>query len=137
MTKQLPRGLRNNNPGNIRINTDHFQGEVKPSRDTAFKQFGTMAQGYRAMFVMLRNYKKNRGCDTIRKMISRWAPPVENHTDNYVNTVATRAGISADSDVDTFNKDLMCKIVAAMSFVENGREADMNDVRAGYDLTGS
>ena len=34
----LPRGLRNNNPGNIRINDDLFQGEIRPSKDKSFKQ---------------------------------------------------------------------------------------------------
>ncbi|MBX9055585.1 structural protein P5, partial [Parabacteroides merdae] len=47
------RGLRNNNPGNIRINGDLFQGEVRPSKDKSFKQFTTMAYGYRAMFKIL------------------------------------------------------------------------------------
>ena len=42
---ELPRGLRNNNPGNIRRNSDVFQGEVNPSRDQQFKQFKTMAYG--------------------------------------------------------------------------------------------
>lgn len=52
------RGLRNNNPGNIRINNDLFQGEVGPSEDKSFKQFTTMAYGYRAMFKILSNYFK-------------------------------------------------------------------------------
>lgn len=134
MKTNLPRGLRNNNPGNIRINTDHFQGEIKPSQDKAFKQFSSMAYGYRAMFVMLRNYKKKRGCDTIRKMINRWAPPIENHTNNYVMAVASSAGVSPDAEVDTSNKELMCSIVSTMSRVENGHKADMNDVYAGWNL---
>ena len=66
----LTRGLRNNNPGNIRINGDLFQGEVRPSKDKSFKQFETMAYGYRAMFVILRNYIRNYKLDTIRKMIA-------------------------------------------------------------------
>lgn len=37
MKKELPRGLRNNNPGNIRINNDLFQGEIRPSKDKSFK----------------------------------------------------------------------------------------------------
>lgn len=68
----LPRGLRNNNPGNIRINDDLFQGEIRPSKDKSFKQFTTMAYGYRAMFKILSNYFKNYKLDTIRKMITRW-----------------------------------------------------------------
>ena len=68
----LPRGLRNNNPGNIRINDDLFQGEIRPSKDKSFKQFTTMAYGYRAMFKILSNYFKNYKLDTIRKLITRW-----------------------------------------------------------------
>ena len=47
---ELPRGLRNNNPGNIRKNSDVFQGE-KTSSDKEFKQFKSMAYGYRAIFI--------------------------------------------------------------------------------------
>lgn len=61
------RGLRNNNPGNIRINNDLFQGEVRPSEDKSFKQFTTMAYGYRAMFKILSNYFKSKHhCVSIR-----------------------------------------------------------------------
>lgn len=49
----LPRGLRNNNPGNIRRNSDVFQGEIRPSKDKSFKQFETMPYGYRAIFRIL------------------------------------------------------------------------------------
>ncbi len=130
----LPRGLKNNNPGNIRINSDHFQGEIKPSRDKAFKQFETMPYGYRAMLKMLQNYKKNRGCKTIREMISRWAPESENNTKAYYTFVAEKVGISPDIEVDTFNKELMCNIAAAMSKIENGIDPDMSDITAGWNM---
>lgn len=42
MTQPTPRGLRNNNPGNIRLSSTKYQGEVQPSQDTAFKQFESM-----------------------------------------------------------------------------------------------
>ena len=80
--KITPRGLRNNNPGNIRINDDLFQGEVRPSRDKSFKLFETMAYGYRAIFKILRNYLCIYKLDTIRKMVGRSAPPGDNnHTE--------------------------------------------------------
>lgn len=130
----IPRGLRNNNPGNIRINTDHFQGEIKPSQDNAFKQFQSMAYGYRAMLKMLQNYKKNRGCKTIRQMINRWAPSNENHTEAYILFVSEFVGLSPDAEIDITNKELMCQIAAAMSQIENGRKADINDIVAGWNL---
>jgi len=131
---KLPRGLRNNNPGNIRINSDHFQGEIKPSQDSAFKQFQSMAYGYRAMHKMLQNYKRIRGLKTLREWISRWAPANENHTEAYILYVADFAGISADAEVDTTDKQLMCDIVAGMSQIENGRKAVMNEIKTGWDL---
>ena len=130
----LPRGLRNNNPGNIRINGDLFQGEVRPSKDKSFKQFETMAYGYRAMFVILRNYIRNYKLDTIRKMISRWAPPKENHTEAYVKAVSDYAGIPADDPINVNDREQMIRIVAGMSRVETGVEADMPDVITGWIL---
>ena len=129
----LPRGLRNNNPGNIRINGDLFQGEVRPSKDKSFKQFETMAYGYRAMFVILRNYIRNYKLDTIRKMISRWAPPKDNnHTEAYIKAVSDYAGIPADDPINVNDREQMIRIVAGMSRVENGVEADMPDVITGW-----
>ena len=131
---ELPRGLRNNNPGNIRNNNDLFQGEVRPSKDKSFKQFKTMAFGYRAMFKILSNYHKNYKLDTIRKMITRWAPPKENHTEKYIQFVSDYAGIPADDPIDINDREQMIRIVAGMSKIENGRDADMSDVVTGWNL---
>lgn len=101
----LPRGLRNNNPGNIRRNSDVFQGE-KTSSDREFKQFKSMAYGYRAIFKILFNYYRNYKLDTIRKMITRWAPPEDNnHTEAYIKTVSGYAGIPADDPININNRE--------------------------------
>lgn len=128
----LPRGLRNNNPGNIRINNDLFQGEVRPSKDKSFKEFETMPYGYRAMFKILSSYYKNYKLNTIRKMITRWAPPKENHTEKYIKAVSDYAGIPADDPININDREQMIRIVAGMSKVENGVEADMPDVITGW-----
>lgn len=133
--KKLPRGLRNNNPGNIRINSDLFQGEIRPSKDNSFKQFETMAYGYRAVFRILSNYYRNYKLDTIRKMIGRWAPPEDNnHTEAYIKAVSDYAGIPADDPININDREQMIRIVAGMSKVENGREAEIPDVIAGWNL---
>ena len=56
-----PRGIRNNNPCNIRLSRTTYKGEVNPSSDKAFKQFESMAYGYMAVFVTLRHYHTNLG----------------------------------------------------------------------------
>ena len=130
----MSRGLRNCNPGNIRQSRSRFQGEVRPSRDSAFKQFETMAYGYRAMFVLLDTYRTRYGLSTIREMISRWAPPTENFTEGYIRFVAERTGINADATVDSRSERDMVPIVAAMSEIENGAKAVMSDVHEGWAL---
>ena len=130
----LPRGLRNNNPGNIRRNSDVFQGE-KTSSDREFKQFKSMAYGYRAIFKILFNYYRNYKLDTIRKMITRWAPPEDNnHTEAYIKTVSGYAGIPAEDPINITNREQMIRIVAGMSRVENGRDAEMSDIITGWGM---
>lgn len=134
MKKKETRGMRNNNLLNIRISTDKFQGEVQPSQDKEFKQFETAAYGYRAAFRILRTYINSYGLNTIRKIISRFAPANENHTENYIRVVSERSGIPADDPVYADSREMMIRIVAAMSFVENGVEAKMSDVIQGWEL---
>ena len=128
-----PRGLRNRNPGNLRRSGTRFLGEVSPSLDPEFKQFSTMAWGYRAIFVLLDTYRK-RGLRTLRAMLTRYAPPVENDTGAYLRTVAARSGVAPDTPVDTADGPTMRPIVAAISGVENGVPALPDEVAAGWAL---
>lgn len=114
------RGYRNNNPLNIRKNDTVWVGEIRPSSDSAFAQFVSMEYGYRAAFRLLRTYSKDYGCNTIRKIINRWAPSNENNTSGYVTAVSTATGISPDTVVSYTNAAQMQAIVNAMSRVENG-----------------
>lgn len=86
------------------------------------------------MFVLLHTYRVRHGCLTLRQMIARWAPPVENHTENYIRAVASKSGVPADRPLDTRSVDMMVPVVAAMSAVENGVPARMEEVRAGWEL---
>ena len=130
----MARGLNNRNPGNIRQSKGRYKGEVRPSRDPAFKQFETMAWGYRAIFVLLHTYRTRHGLRTIAAMIARWTPPSENKTELYIRTVSRRSGIPADRPLDTRDRRTMIPIAAAISFVENGTTADMHDVEKGWEL---
>ena len=122
----MSRGLSNRNPGNIRQSAVRYKGEVRPSRDPAFKQFESMPWGYRAIFVLLDTYRIRHGLDTIRGMISRWAPPSENRTEIYIRAVADAVGIADDRPVDTRDRTTMLRMAAAISRVENGTAADMD-----------
>ena len=128
----MTRGLRNNNPLNIRKNKDAFAGEV-PSTDPAFKQFLSMAYGYRAAFVILGTYL-DRGLNTIEKIVRAWAPPSENNTESYINNVVLRSKVPRSKVLTSMSGNDYIAIVAAMSWSENGVPAVMNDVVSGFIL---
>lgn len=130
----MSRGLRNNNPGNIRRSRVRYQGEVRPSRDADFKEFETMAYGYRAMFVLLDTYSSRYGLHTIRSMLNRYAPPEENLTESYIRFVSDYSGVMPDEPIDTRCQGDMIPIVSAMSRIENGVSANRDEVLQGWDL---
>lgn len=130
----MSRGLRNCNPGNIRLSGVRYKGEVRPSRDPEFRQFESMAWGYRAIFVLLDTYRLRHGLHTIAEMISRWAPPSENRTQSYIRAVCERSGIGPAEPIDTRRAETMIPLAAAISRVENGRDAEMRDVVEGWRL---
>lgn len=131
----LPRGYRNNNPLNVRKNAaSAWKGKVVPGSDPAFEQFITMAYGYRCALYLLRKYI-GQGHNTIRKIVTKWAPPSENNTSGYVSNVATRTGIGADTVIDRNDQQKLCKIAWAMAWVENGyAPSSMDDIYAGWAL---
>jgi len=130
----MARGLNNCNPGNIRRSGVRYKGEVRPSRDPAFKQFESLAWGYRAIFVLLDTYRRRHGLRTLAEMIARWAPPTENRTDIYIRTVANHTGLDPHRPLDTRDRKTMIPVAAAISRVENGAAANMREVEKGWEL---
>lgn len=130
----MSRGLRNCNPGNIRLSGVRYKGEVRPSRDEAFRQFESLAWGYRAIFVLLHTYRVRHGLRTVSEMISRWAPPSENRTQAYIRGVCRLTGLTPASQVDTRDRKTMIPFAAAISRIENGVDADLREVEKGWEL---
>lgn len=139
-----PRGIRNNNPGNIRWG-DSWKGLVPKEKrtDSAFCQFVSPEYGIRAMTRVLRNYTKYAGqpnvgnvrIDTVREIISRWAPPNENDTESYINSVSKALGVKANDPIDVFTKQVMLKLLKAIIAHENGQQPYSDaQITAGIDL---
>ena len=85
----LPRGIRNNNPLNIRKGKDQWKGLRAQQTDASFCQFERLEYGWRAAFYLLtRTYYHKYRLFTIRAIISRWAPPNENLTATYIENVS-------------------------------------------------
>lgn len=135
------RGMRNNNPLNIVRGSDKWLGEVDcigGVHDAVFCQFSSLMYGYRAAIKTMLTYQSKHRCKTIRKIISRWAPPKENNTRAYIkrvvdimNKAQPNAGITADTEIDLkFDSVVLANLLCAMMSVENGRMADAEDLEA-------
>ena len=70
----------------------------------------------------------------LEDVIMRWAPPCENNTEVYIATVEKRSGISRHTILNRNNREQLIAVVAAMSYVENGVPANMDEVRKGWEL---
>jgi len=123
--KDFPRGMRNNNPGNIRRSGNAWKGKLSTSSDSAFEQFISYAYGIRAMIRQLLTYQ-GRGLDTISEILYTWAPPADhNDTEGYISFVSNRSGFSPHQTLNLRNKATMSALVRAMAQMENygGSEA--------------
>ena len=115
-----PRGIRLNNPGNIRLNPRvTWQGQSVTQTDADFVQFDAPVYGIRAIGKILITYSRD-GVQTIGDAIDRWAPPNENDTDSYKADVATRVGIGADVVTDITAAGTMTALCRAITHHENG-----------------
>ena len=92
VSKRLPRGLRNNNPLNIRYTPGTRPWQGQKSHDGQFCIFETMEDGYRAAFRVLDSYNKKHNIYSVREILYRWAPPQDhNNTRGYIDRVCKDA----------------------------------------------
>ncbi|SIN72797.1 structural protein [Halodesulfovibrio marinisediminis] len=114
---RMPRGIRNNNPGNIRHGED-WKGLAEDQPDDAFCTFVDPQYGIRAMGRVLLNYQRRHGINTVEGIVNRWAPPVENDTGAYVAHVAQRLGVNAEEPIVV--TEHLEDLVTALIVHENG-----------------
>ncbi len=119
---KTPRGIRNNNPGNIRRNGDPWQGLAERQGDVEFFTFKDPVYGIRALARTLITYQDKHGLRSISQIIARWAPPVENNTNAYVRAVAADAGLDASQPLDMHRFDHLLPLTKAIIRHENGQQ---------------
>lgn len=131
----VPRGIRNNNPLNIRIgNTWLGERPEKECDDPEFEQFVAMVYGLRAAFCILRRYIRHYHRNTIIFIVSSWAPANENDTAKYIDFVAKKIKYAADEPILYEDRETMCALVQAMAQYECGVVLPLADVMKGYDI---
>ena len=132
-----PRNIRNNNPLNIRRSKDKWQGLAAKQSDSSFFKFESMEMGWRAAFVILtKTYYHKYRLFTIRKIISRWAPSVENDTEAYIKRVSDLTGIDPDEPlgIPSLYPSRWMAVGLAMAIVEGGRQPDVFPMMRGWTL---
>lgn len=131
--KSLPRGIRNNNPGNL-----NFAGQAGATKEGGpggrFAKFGTMKEGVAALVRQIGLYV-SRGKNSIRKIIETYAPSFENNTGAYISAVAKALGIGPDDPLDINNANQVMGLVKAITDHENGKGyVGASDIAGGYQL---
>ena len=134
MAKDVPLGVRLNNPGNLewgspweglvpRANSRYYlTGSAQQKR---FCEFKDAASGIRAIARTLITYVDKRKAadgspiDTISEVINRWAPSFENNTRAYIQHVADEAGVGPNEEVDLKDYDVMKATIIGIIAHEN------------------
>lgn len=123
MTNKTPsRGIRNNNPGNLRRSKDPWQGLAENQTDEDFFIFKTPIYGIRALARTLISYQDEHGLRTIGKIINRWAPANENDTAAYIEAVSDETCFATDQPLDMHSYDDLKPLVLAIIKHENGQQ---------------
>ena len=131
MEQKLPRGIRNNNPGNIRWG-ENWLGLKQDGKeqDPSFCVFTNAVYGIRALAKVLINYKKLYGLK-----ISRYAPPNENQTQVYIQSVSKQIGRYPDEPIDIEERGILTVFIKAIVRIENGIQPYKDEtIQKGIDL---
>lgn len=127
------RGVRNRNPGNIDYNpANQWQGQLKPDPtiEKRFARFDAPENGIRALGKLLLTYQRKHGLTTVKAIISRWAPSVENDTAAYVRAVEANTGTKPGAEIDLAIPAVMLGFVKAIIHHENAGYAYPESVLA-------
>lgn len=129
----MAQSFRRNNPGNIRYNpANKWQGQQ--GNNGGFVQFDNLSNGIRAFVKLLANYRSMYGLNTIGSLVTRYAPPIENNTANYITFVSKQTGIARNKVLQPEDYDL---VIPAMIRIETGitPNRDTLELISGYRRT--
>ena len=133
----MEKGIRNNNPLNIRRGKQLWKGETpsdspsKGSGEGAFCKFSSMEWGLRAAFCLLRTYRDKYHLCCIADIIRRWAPPSENDTETYIRNVCSWTGFGGHQRL---TENDWPRLLQAMARMETGIEISRLEIQKGFEL---
>lgn len=120
MSSKISRGIRNNNPGNIRKSGDDWKGLSPEQTDKSFFQFVSPVFGIRALSKILKNYQSMYHLKSVNQIINRYAPPTENDSISYILNVANKMGVDPHEPISLKDENKLFQMVSAIIVHENG-----------------
>ena len=135
----LPRGIRNNNPLNLRISNNPWLGKVTHNTDGAFEQFTTMEYGIRAAMRNVKTIVQRRAkqgqATNVSQLIHVWAPASDGNNERvYCRTIADKTGIQPYDEINIQDKNFFCLLIYGMAYQENGQAIPMGKISSAYVL---
>lgn len=124
-----PRNQRNNNPGNIKDGPFAQSLPGYAGSDNVFAIFETPEAGRNAQQQLLASYGQ-RGFNTVKSIIERWAPPSDNNpTQAYIDFVARKLGVSPREALDMQNPQVVAALADAITQFEGGPQSASGGAR--------
>ena len=137
--EMVARGIRNNNPCNLKKSSNNWYGLVKKSDNTdpVFCMFKDAKYGIRAACKLFLNYDRLYGINTIRGIVSRFAPPSENNSERYSEFLCKRLNKNRDEPLNLYDSNTMFELLCGIITFENGIQPyPQETIRAGMNLAG-
>ena len=121
----LARGVRNNNPLNIKKKVSNAWDGIAEdqSGDSIFAIFESAEYGIRAAIRTLVTYQDKHKLKTPSEMLARWAPSSENVVSDYVAVVKELSGLSMDDPMVIGNNQKTLDLIRSMIAMENDQNA--------------
>lgn len=130
------RNYRNNNLGNLVFANQEGATLEAPNAkgEQRFARFNTPEEGIRALANQVSSYYNGTSAaagyqklQTVSSIISKWAPPKENNTNQYIDNVSKYLGVSPNEKIDVSNPEVMTQLVRAIATKEGGNPAVNNE----------
>ncbi|WP_440487518.1 lytic transglycosylase [Serratia ureilytica] len=122
-----PRGIRNNNPGNLNYvgqNGAMLEDHATPR----FARFNSAFEGFSALGKQIKAYyngtSKAAGyqkLQSVEDIISRFAPASENNTQAYINKLSKMLGVGRGDSLNIQDPQVLATLMNGITQIENGK----------------
>ena len=135
LRSRVVRGLRNNNPFNIRFSGINWKGKLKEAkRDADFEEFENLVFGIRAGLINLKTYYNRHELKNLLTVVTRYAPSHENDTSAYVGFLASELKILPTMDLKLNERDNLINLGWAIVKYETGTDLGKQIFENAYDI---